>query len=277
MTFTAQARVIVAGGFCAALVLWVVPLVGQTLPARPQVRAIEIDLPPAWENIFAEALWQDAASSTQMLQAPLNATFAAPPEETRVRVLWCKEFLLVRFDVQDASIVRLPGVDAAKPLRDEPYYKADAVEVFLDPVGDFHMYMEFQFSSENGVFDAAYFCTGTPKSQPDFLLDADFIRRDTFSVKEWNLAGLRSAARIWPTTEGAGWSVVAAFPAKELLQRLGKKKFERGMELKVNFVRLNSFADGQHRAEITNWAPVMEGRMHRSPAGMGTILLEPRP
>jgi Carbohydrate family 9 binding domain-like len=240
---------------------------------RPQAKAMEIETPPAWENIFEDARWQQATPFS--LQSPSNVRFSTPPESTQVRVLWCKEYLLVRFDCHDQSIVSLGGSDAAMAKRDLPYYQADAVEVFLDPVGDGRMYMEFQLSPKKGVFDAIYLCTTTPRSGPDFMLEGDIVNRDLFFIKEWNLIGLKTAARIWPKSEGPGWSVVAAFPAKEILHRLGQKEFASGMDLRFNFVRFNYFSDGRPPVEITNWAPVLAGCAHISPAGMGTVVLAP--
>jgi len=207
------------------------------------------------------------------LQAPSNVIFKTPPEKTQVRVLWCKDFLLVRFDCDDQSIVDLPGGDTASPARDMPYFKADAAEVFLDPVGDGRMYMEFELSPNNGIFDAIYFCTAPPRSKADLSLENDFADRDLFILPEWNLDGLKTTTRIWPGSEGQGWSVIAAFPAKEILHRLGKKEFGPGMKIKVNFVRFNYFSDVHHPLEITNWAPVLGGCAHVSPAGMGTLVL----
>jgi Carbohydrate family 9 binding domain-like len=241
---------------------------------RPQVTVAEVDPLPAADKLFTDPRWQQAGVTPLSLQAPSNVIFARPPESTQVRVLWDKEFLLMRFDCQDQSIVHLPGSDAAKAERDLPYFKADAVEVFLDPVGDSRTYMEFQFTPNNGVFDAIYFCAATPRSQPNFMLDND-LANDLFCIKEWNLAGLQTTAQVWPEAEGRGWSVIAAFPAKEILQRLGKTQFAAGMAMKINFVRFNYYSDGRTQREITNWAPVFAGCAHISPAGMGTLILGP--
>lgn len=246
----------------------------QTVVERPQAKAVQINTLPEWDNVFSDANWQKAEVTALSLQAPSNVTFSTPPEKTEVRVLWCKDFLLVRFDCQDQSIVRLPGADAAKGVRDLLYFKADAVEAFLDPVGDGRMYMEFEFSPDKGIFDAIYFITTAPRSKPDFLLEDDVATRDLFIIPEWNLTGLQTVTRIWPESEGRGWSVVAAFPAKEILHRLGKTEFAAGMEMKLNFVRFNYFSDASHPLEITNWAPVLGGCAHVSPAGMGTLVLK---
>ena len=245
----------------------------DTVVERPQAKAVQIDALPAWDSVFADAIWQKAGGTALSLIAPSNVTFNTPPEKTQVRLLWCKDYLLVRFDCHDESIVRLPGSDAAMGERDLLYFKADAVEAFLDPVGDGRMYMEFEFSPDNGIFDAIYFCTTTPRSKANFLLEDDVAQRDLFTIKEWNLDGLQTAARIWPETEGHGWSFIAAFPAKEILHRLGKTGFAPGMQMKLNLVRFNYFSDARHPLEITNWAPVLGGCAHVSPAGMGTLIL----
>jgi hypothetical protein len=228
---------------------------------------------PAGSQIFDEALWQQATPAEQTLTAPSNVTFPKPPEETHVRVVWNKDYLLVRFDCSDQSIVLLPGPEAATQQRDLPYFKADAVEVFLDPVGDSRMYMEFELAPNNGVFDAIYLFPDTPQSGPDLMLLGPFVARNLYTFPEWNLRGLQTAARLWP--DGKGWSGFMAFPAKEILKRLGKKTFEAGMKLKVNFVRFDYFAGNRQPLEITNWSRVLGGCAHVSPAGMGTIVLGP--
>lgn len=243
----------------------------HSLPGRPEVKAAKIQSIPAWEDIFTDPRWQQADPVS--LCAPSNVTFSHPPEGTQVRLLWCKDYLLMRFDCDDQSIVHLPGDEASRGQRDLPYYKADSVEVFLDPVGDSRMWMEFQFNPNNGVFDAIYFCTATPRSRPDFFLTGEVANHQLFFIPEWNLDGLLTAARVRP--DAKGWSAIAAFPAKEILKRWGKTEFAAEMKMKVNFVRFNYFSDGQHPVEITNWAPVLGGCAHMSPKGMGTIVLEP--
>jgi hypothetical protein len=247
---------------------------GETvLESRPMAQATQIDELPAWKTIFSDPIWQKPNVKAFALQAPSNVVFKNPPEKTQVRTLWSKDCLLIRFDCNDQSIVYLPGSDATAAPRDLPYFKADAVEVFLDPVGDGRMYMEVELSPNNGVFDAIYFCTAPPRSKPDLSLENQFADRDLFSLPEWNLAGLKTTTRIWPNSEGTGWSAIAAFPASEILHRLGRKQFAPGMQMKINFVRFNYSSDVHHPLEITNWSPVLAGCAHVSPAGMGTISL----
>ena len=97
------------------------------------------------------------------------------------------------------------------------------------------------------------------------------IPREMWFFPEWNFEGLKTAARI--RKEPAGWSATLAVPAAPILKRLGKKEFAAGMTLRANFVRLDYAPESGKQAVITNWAPVVAGRVHRSPAGMGYLIL----
>jgi hypothetical protein len=244
---------------------------------RPTLAVTAIDRAPAWDKALTDPIWQQAWVTSVSLQAPSNVTYSVSPEKTQVRALWSPDYLLVRFDCEDRSVVSLPGRDGTSRQRDLPYFKADAVEIFLDPVGDGRMYMEFQISPDNGVFDAIYLCTTTPRSGPTFMLDADVVNRDLFFIPEWNLAGLQTAATVWPASQGRGWSAAAAIPAKEILKRLGKTEFSPSMKMRINFVRFDYDTVGAKVFAVTNWAPVLGGCAHISPAGMGTIILAPKP
>jgi hypothetical protein len=184
---------------CACILVFLLTgqLCANAASELPSLLAVSLPSAPVWTNIFDDPLWQQATSQT--LRAPSNVVFRTPPEETHVRVLWSKENLLVRFDCSDQSIVLLPGPEAAAGQRDLPYFKADVVEVFLDPVGDSRMYMEFQLAPNNGVFDAIYFCADTPQSGPDLMLLGSFVDRDLFTFPEWNSRPANSHAHL------AGW------------------------------------------------------------------------
>jgi hypothetical protein len=245
----------------------------QAVPARPQVNVTEIDTMPNWEHVVTDPCWNAGNVESLTLESPLNVKFTSPPESARLRLLWNKDFLLVRFDCHDQSIVFLPSSYGPAGQRDLPYFKADAVEAFIDPVGDGRMYMEFQFSPNGGLFDAIYLYTAAPETGKDFLLEGNFVNRNLFFIPEWNLEGLRTTSLIWSASEGKGWTVVAALPAKEILKRWGKTRFEAGMKLKANFVRFDYPSGAGHPPDITNWAPVLAGCAHVSPTGMGTLML----
>lgn len=248
-------------------------LFGQPASARPSVQATEIQPLIPGDSLFSFALWRRPGVQRLTLQPASNEPLKTPPTFTQVRVLWTPDDLLVRFDCVDHSIVLLPGGGPAPAQRDLPYYKADVAEVFLDPVGDSRMWMEFEISPNNGIFDSIYFLTADPQSQDNGLLSNEILARQFFTLKEWNLDGLRSETRIWPR---GGWSAILDIPARSILQRLGKTQFAPGLDMRVNFVRFDYFPDNRP-AVFTCWNPTLLGCAHISPSLMGDVVLQGRP
>ncbi len=118
----------------------------QVVPARPQGQRGGDQRHAGLATRVSDPCWDAEGVESLSLQAPSNVKFANPPQSTRLRLLWNKDFLVIRFDCQDQSILYLPSSYGPVGQRDLPYFKADAVEAFIDPVGDGRMYMEFQFS-----------------------------------------------------------------------------------------------------------------------------------
>ncbi|GAT32553.1 carbohydrate family 9 binding domain-like [Terrimicrobium sacchariphilum] len=226
---------------------------------RPELTIPMTQASAAWP---AESAWETAAR-IPALSPPLNA---APEgeEQTTVRLLWTRDHLFVRFTCREGTPVNLD----ATPTAERPLHVADCVEIFLDPVGDGRVFAELQFDSQGRSFDALHVYSAEPVANEDFTIHEDVIRRESWFFPEWTLPGMRVEARaIAP-----GWEVTVALPASPLLKRLGRTTFETGEELRANFLRLDySAASGKPR--ITNWAPVVFGRAHRSPAGMGRLVL----
>lgn len=250
-----------------SLLLLSASLLGVVLPAsasEPEERP-SLEVPQNHSGFPNDSAWRSAVT-IKNLSAPLGSKLHPETQNTRVQLLWNADFLFVKFQCKDAQITPLAQESSG---RDAPYHRADCVEVFLDPMSDAKAFLEIQVGPDNGIFDAVHLCTGTAKSQEDFLLTQETLDREMWFSAEWNLGGLETTA----TVETDGWSVIIAIPAKSTLRRLGKTQFEAGMHLRANFVRLD-YSSGGSKAIITNWAPVVEGRVHRSPAGMGFLTLK---
>jgi hypothetical protein len=231
-------------------------------PDRPSLTVPYSTAEPSLENPDQDIIWEQAAFINH-LEPPLGITAGETPASTKIAILWTKQNLLIRFQCTAPSITRLPGAHE----RDLPYYRADCVEVFLDPVGDGRAFIEIQASPDNGIMDGLHLHTAAVESDPDFTVKPDITNRDAWFFKEWNMAGLRSTATLHP---GTGWTITLAIPAKDLLRRLGKSEFAAGMKLRANFLR---FDHSTKPGQITNWARVPPGRAHRAPAGMGSLVL----
>jgi len=184
--------------------------------------------------------------------------------------MWDAGYLYVRFICQDQEIYTpVHGCDA-------PLYQGDAVEVFLDPVGDARQWIELEFNADNDVFDQLYLCTAEPKTNASLCLTDDIIDHNTWEFLSWNLAGLISqASRRTSSANEQDWIVDVAIPANELLRRAGLKQFQQ-MTLRGNFLRYKwlSAASGAKRELLPfNWSPVILGCPHHSPTAFGFITL----
>lgn len=207
-----------------------------------------------------DAAWEEAATFPPFtLSKNTDADLKALP--TSVKALWNEDFLYFRFECQDADIL----APFATATRDLPLYQGDAVEIFLDVVGDGRQVFEFQFSPKNQVFDQNIVLTTEPRADENFKLLPEVLRRDFWPNPSWNCAGLKSAT----ANTANGWIVDVALPAKPILKRLGQEKFAP-MTLRANVLRY----DWQDkRLAPLNWAPVLNGCPHISPGAMGFLRL----
>ena len=239
---------------------------------RPKLTVPFADVEPSLKPAPGDPMWARAATVGD-LELPLGATGPQTHARTKVSLLWTKNFLWVLFRCDASTVTRLPGAATTSPERDLPYYRADCVEMFLDPVGDGKAYVEIQVSPDNGVFDGLHLYTANVQSEENFLVKEDLIRRESWFFLEWNLAGLQTATNIHLDAEPKGWSAVLALPANPLLHRSGQKEFAAGLTLRANFLRFDYSTQPGPAPVITNWAPVPAGRAHRAPAGMGYLTL----
>ncbi|MFA4944825.1 MAG: carbohydrate-binding family 9-like protein [Lentisphaeria bacterium] len=192
---------------------------------------------------------------------------------TTVRVLWDAEFLYVGFECVDAEVYTSGSL-----RHDADLYKEDVCEVFLDGKGDGRQQVEIQVAPSGVNTDVLYVYSGEPEHTPEWRLTPKFVERERWLLREWEMAGLRTAgARLQREGKAAGWSVELAIPAAAVVKRLGLKQFEP-LEIRANFMRYDWQPDpatGERRILHMNWAPVLFGCPHISPAAMGRLRLRP--
>ena len=196
------------------------------------------------------------------------------PPPTRVKVLWDKDYLYVRF------VCAATELYSPYKKHDEPIYNGDCVEVFLDVKGDAKQWMELEVSPRNITFDQITTLTAEPLSDSDLVLDPALRATDRWPNPGWNLDGLRTAVSAQRVGRRiTGWTVDIALPAKPMLRRLGLDHFAP-MTLRANFLRYE-YPRGNRGAKRSliamNWAPVRWGCPHLSPRAMGFLDLIPSP
>jgi hypothetical protein len=217
----------------------------------------------------ADPAWKRAAVISGLSLA-LNSPPDDQPLATEIRLLWDRDWLYVRFINTGPEPYSPFGVK-----RDALHYKGDAVEVFLDPVGDGKQYFEFQQSSAGGILDQNTLLTADAESDANGRLTQAVLQRDYWPNLGFDMPGVRNAVGLSRNGDQHTWIADFAFPAEGILKRTGKKNYEP-MTLRINLVRYHwtgPLEDASRKLVAMNWAPVVFGCPHQSPAAMGTIEL----
>jgi len=240
---------------------------------RPRVVVPKAGSLPALTADATDPAWKAAAQLAPFtLSLPWRPQAPRVPPETEVRLLWDADALYVRFLCKDDHI------DTPIHGHDAPIYQGDAVEIFLDPVGDSRQWIELEFNATNDVLDQLFLCTGEPRTDSSLRLTDEVLSRDVWAILSWDMHGLKSAAGRWSVGgKEIGWIVDVSIPAPELLKRTGLRHF-RPMTLRGDFLRYK-WLPGLPKRELisSNWSPVGFGCPHQSPAAYGEIVLEEAP
>lgn len=235
---------------------------------RPCIEVPFAKKAPLLDGAENDPTWSNGADIPN-LTLSLGMKEKVPLQKTRVRLLWDKQFLYVRFICEDDDIL------ATLKGRDAEYHREDAVEVFIDPAGDEKQYIELQVSPNNGVRDVLYLCTGEPKSDEYRIQTAELVERDIWVLVDWTFDGLKTASSRFDSAGRHGWIAELAIPAS-CLRRLGQKEFQP-MTLRANFIRLdrpkNPARPGERFFVSSNWSSIFSGRAHRSPTANGYLKL----
>lgn len=196
-----------------------------------------------------------------------------PPYQTRLKMLYDADYLYVYAEMEE------PQVWATLKQRDTVIFYNNDFEVFIDPDGDTHNYMEFEVNALNTVWDL--FLT-KPYRNSGTVLD------------NWDIEGLKSAVAIDgtlndPSDVDKGWSVEMAFPWKALgeIDVLDVPPVDRFW--RINFSRVNwdyELKDGRYarKKDPTEkflpeynwvWSPQQVINMHE-PERWGYVYFSPK-
>src|SRR5262245_57591127 len=180
-----------------------------------------------------------------------------PMYRTRIKMAWDENALYIAAELEE------PHVIATLTKHDSYIFHNDHdFEVFLDPDGDSHVYVELEMNARNTTWDLLLV---RPYSAGGPALDA------------FEITGLRTAVHVDGTLNDAkdrdrGWTLEIAWPWASL-QQLAKRKMppQPGEQFRINFsrVELDYYAvDGAYRRlgrPESNWVWSPQGvvDMHR--------------
>lgn len=146
---------------------------------------------------------------------------ADPLFRTRAKIIWDNDYLYVAAEITE------PHIWAKLTKRDTVIFYDNDFEVFFDPDGDTHNYMEFEMNAINTVWDL-------------FLLKP--YRDGGGVINSWTINGMKSAIKINGTINDPDdiddkWTVELAFPLVVLTES-GSMPSEN-VQWRLNFSRVN--------------------------------------
>jgi len=213
------------------------PQARPDLPPAPSYEVKRAARPIVVDGKPDEATWK--AAGTLELQFPWKQQTGAM-QKTVARILWDDQFLYVAYDCEDTDVV------AHYTERDDPTYKDDAVEFFVNPDPSQSWYYGMEMNARGVLYDYFYVF-------PKTLL------------KRVNFGGVQLATHVRGTLnqtgdKDRGWSLEVAIPwanFEELGKKLGliagrrngaahgfdfQKAKGRPLSRRVIFSRSNSFS-----------------------------------
>ncbi|MCG3147894.1 MAG: hypothetical protein PCFJNLEI_01335 [Verrucomicrobiae bacterium] len=214
--------------------------------------------PPVIDGNLGDECWQRAAVIPSLLPAYQHTV---PPQPTTVRVLWDAKNLYFSFDCVDADVFC-----TGTKRHDDALYEEDVCEVFIDGFGDGRQFIEIQVNPAGVNLDLMYLFTKAAEYTPEMRFTPQLCDTDRWKFLEWDLPGLRTAARRTAT----GWSAELAIPAPPIMKRLGRTDFF-STTIRANFVRYD-WAGKELQQQ--SWSTVLLGNPHNSPARMGHLHLK---
>src|SRR6478752_3345097 len=196
--------------FAALALVAALPLVGQ--PPIPRYEVKRATSPPTIDGKLDEAAWT-RASPPIVLQFLWESQTGAK-QKTAARLLWDAEALYVGFDAEDADIT------ARFLQRDDPTYRDDAVEIFINPDPKQEaVYYGFEMNARGVLYDYLNYNSRTL-----------FKRFDATGVKI--ATSLRGPLNVRTDTD-SGWSLEALIPWPNF-EELSRRPPVAGTVWKVN-------------------------------------------
>jgi len=149
-----------------------------------------------------------------------------PRLKTRVKMLWDDYYLYVIAQLQE------PHVWATLTERESIIFNDPDFEVFIDPDGDTHHYLEYEMNALNTQWDLLLL-----KPYRDDVVN-------NVAIDNWNFNGIKSAVHIngtinYPKDMDKGWTAEIAFPLDALaeLSSTGKSPVS-GEQYRIDFSRV---------------------------------------
>ncbi|UZH56691.1 carbohydrate-binding family 9-like protein [Salinimicrobium tongyeongense] len=167
-----------------------------------------------------EKSWNEAVFSDEFVDIE---GYKKPKFQTRMKMLYDDTYLYFYAKMEE------PHIWGTLKQRDTVIFYNNDFEIFIDPDGDTHNYLEFEVNALNTVWDLFI---SKPYREPGHIVDS------------WDIQGLKSAVFIKgslnnPTDEDAFWSVEVAIPWDVLTEANTHTGIPKNEFWRINFSRVN--------------------------------------
>ena len=210
------------------LVLSLIVPIPAAQSAVPRYEVRRASGPVVIDGALDDAAWQQAPAVTLQF---LWESQTGSKQATRARLLWDAEALYVGFDADDADIT------AQYEQRDDPTYRDDAVEIFINPAPQQEVvYYGFEMNARGVLYDYLNYNSRTL-----------FKRFDATGVKI--VTSVRGTMNVRTDTD-RGWSLEALIPWPNF-EELARRPPAAGTVWKANFNRWDGVAP---RRRMSIWS-----------------------
>lgn len=210
-----------------------------TLAQLPTLEVRHTTARPAIDGKLDDKSW--ASAQTVEFQFPWDKQTGAK-QPTTARLLWDDKYLYISYDCTDSDIT------SQYTKRDDPTYKDDAVEAFINPKpSQTEIYFGFEMNSKATMYDYV-----------------TFLGKGLF--KRLDLQGLELAT----AKTAKGWSLEVAIPFSELEPLHNGKTPNPGDKWSIN---LNRWDGTEPNRRLSQWSPSgLEQPNPHNPKRFGNML-----
>jgi hypothetical protein len=235
------------------------PVARPAIPFAPRhYIAYRTSAPLAIDGKLDEADWDKAEWTEDFIDIE-GPSMPAPRFRTRAKLLWDDDYLYFAVEMEE------PDLWASLTERDAVIYQDNDIELFIDPEGSTHRYMELEINQH-----------GTPW---DLLLVKPYRDGARVAYNGWDIHGLRIGRSLrgtlnQPGDRDQGWTVEVAVPWNALRETYGESlRPKTNEQWRLNFSRVEwktSSAGGTYRklTDAATGRPLPEDNWVWSPQGV---------
>ncbi len=211
--------------------------------------------PIAIDGVASEPAWAAAATSPELATAEGSAD---PVGKAIARLTWDDQYLYAFVSITDSDIV------SEYKNHDEPLWKADCVELFIDADGNRRGYIELQVNPNNATFDSWFAVTRAQGGDPS-----------------WD-SGMQTAVKLRGTTAPGdtdqGWDAEIAIPWQAVRGRDAAMAVrlppEVGDRWRMNLVRVD-VRTGDKTPQASSWNRISSADFHALDRMLTVVFADP--